>query len=291
MVSLIKNIKINSDMEALSPLLDDVTAFCCRGSFFMKIDRRSLLTFIKQTYFHTNNAYTKALYKCECGNIKEINIRKVKELRTLSCGCLVHSGKNSRTHGYSKHPLYKIFKGILARCYNVNFPAYERYGGKGVKVCEEWLSDYSSFVKWGLANGWKKGLEVDKDIKAKQLGIKPILYSPEMCQFVTRRKNCNARSSNVEITYNGHTKNISEWATELNISPSRIRQRIEVLGWSVEDALSKKNHSIKEILFNGKSQSISAWGRELNISSGIIWNRLNKGWSIEKALSTKVKKQ
>lgn len=252
-------------------------------------ERHSMLTLVKQTYFHTNNAYTKALYKCECGVIKEINMRKVRELRTLSCGCLIHSGNNSKTHGYSKHPLYRIFKGILARCYNVNFPAYDRYGGKGVKVCEEWLSDYSLFVKWGIANGWEKGLDVDKDIRAKELGIDALLYSPEMCQFVTRKKNCNARSSNVELTYNGETKNISQWATELNISPSRIRQRIEVLGWEIEDALSKTNHNVREITFNGKCQSISAWGREINISTGVLWNRLNNGWTIEKALLTPTK--
>lgn len=214
--------------------IEDVTAICCRGSFIM--ERRSMLTFIKQTNYHTNNAYTRALYRCECGVIKEINMRKVKELRTLSCGCLV--GSYSKTHGYSKHPLYTIFKSMVARCYNKNSPAYEDYGGRGVVICDEWLSDYSLFVKWGINNGWIKGLDIDKDIKAKELGVYGVLYSPERCQFVKRKTNCNARRSNVLIKYKGQEKNISQWSEELGISQSLIRSRIKKLGWDVEKTLS-----------------------------------------------------
>lgn len=200
--------------------------------------RRSLLTLVKQTVFHTNNAYTRALYKCECGVIKEINMRKVRELRTLSCGCLIHTLANHKGfHRLSKHPLYRRFLKIKTRCYNKNNPAYKNYGGRGVTICQEWLSDPTLFVKWGLENGWEDGLEIDKDIKSEK-GCGGLLYSPDTCLFVTRKQNCNARRSNVKYELNGVIRNVKEWSVVTGISPSLIRSRIKILKWNVSDALT-----------------------------------------------------
>ena len=112
----------------------------------MKKDKckKSLLTFVKQTVFCNNNAFTKALYKCECGTVKEINMRKVRELRTISCGCKIHTGEHSKTHGLSKHPLYRVWKGIRNRCYNKNSSYYPNYGGRGVVMCKERYRDWET---------------------------------------------------------------------------------------------------------------------------------------------------
>lgn len=203
------------------------------------VDRKSYLVFVEQTIFGTNNAFTRAIYKCECGTFKEINTRKVREFRIISCGCKNHLGNGARTHGMSKHPLYKVFKRVINRCYNENTPEYKNYGGRGVVICEEWLSDYSKFVKWGIENGWMPGLELDKDIKAKEMGVDSLLYSPDRCKFVTRKQNCNARRSNREHTFQGKTLNIKQWGDVMGISPSLIRHRLIKLNWSVENALTK----------------------------------------------------
>jgi hypothetical protein len=201
-------------------------------------ERISYLTFVEQTFFSPNNAYTRAMYKCHCGVVKEINMRKVREKRTISCGCKNHLGNGSRTHGLTAHILYKVWKGIKSRCYNKNSKYYERYGGSGITMCDEWINNPEVFIKWAIDNGWQKGLEIDKDIIPKELGISKDVYSPQMCKIVTRKQNCNARRTNVLLSYKGETKNIQEWSVILNISPSLIRIRVVKLNWSVEKALS-----------------------------------------------------
>lgn len=253
-------------------------------------ERKSLLALVEQTVFHTNNAYTRALYRCECGNLKEINMRKVRELRTLSCGCLTYTCANRKGHKLSKHPLYKILKGIHARCYNKNNEAYSRYGGAGVTICDEWLNDRGAFVKWGLSNGWKRGLEIDKDIIPKRLGIPANIYSPQTCMFVTRKENCNARKSNVMLTYKGRTQNMVEWCAELNLPYSVISLRIRNLKWSAEKALSTPTYKGLIIEYKGISRNLSEWSRQTGIKIGTLSFRLLKGWSIEKALTTPVGK-
>ncbi len=89
-----------------------------------------------------------------------------------------------RTHGLSRHPLYYVWQAMKMRCYNENYKDYKYYGAKGVKMCDEWFNDFEPFYKWAMNNGYKKGLQVDKDIK----GIGK-LYGPDSCVFVTPKIN------------------------------------------------------------------------------------------------------
>lgn len=65
-----------------------------------------------------------------------------------SCGCL----RSSTTHGLSKTYLYNLWMGINQRCYNKNAKSYPRYGGRGIKVLEEWRNNPESFFAWILDN-------------------------------------------------------------------------------------------------------------------------------------------
>ena len=74
--------------------------------------------------------------------------------------------RSNITHGYSrrhqKHPLYHIWGVMKDRCYNPSSPAYKYYGGRGIKVCDEWLNNPKAFIEWALKNGWGKGLTLDR---------------------------------------------------------------------------------------------------------------------------------
>lgn len=70
------------------------------------------------------------------------------------------------------------------RCHRPEHPSYARYGGKGVTVCEEWLESPKAFIEWGITNGWKPGMHIDKDILCDAKGISPAIYSPDTCQFL-----------------------------------------------------------------------------------------------------------
>lgn len=123
---------------------------------------------------------------CECGVVKILIGSQVKRGNYKSCGCW-----RSRTKVPNRnHPLYDVWKGMKARCRDKKHIGYKIYGGKGVKVCEEWKHDYNSFFNWAISNDWKQGMQIDKDIIAQKLGLPALLYSPEMCSIVTHADNC-----------------------------------------------------------------------------------------------------
>lgn len=159
----------------------------------------------------------------------------------LSCGCYNKQKLRDRAkHRLLKHPLYRLWANVKSRCYDPKNKAYENYGGRGVKMCDEWVNNPESFIKWCLNNGWAKGLFLDKDIKSIKLGLpSPLVYSPEWCNFVTRKENNNYTRYSVFITFNGVTRNIVQWADHLGMVPNTLQNRLRRRGWSVERALTE----------------------------------------------------
>lgn len=210
-----------------------------------EVHKESRLSFIRQTVFYEiRNGKVirpKALYKCICGNLVEKVIDAVKRGSTKSCGCLNTESiiKRRRTHGLSGTPIYDLWATVKNRCYNVNEPSYPEYGGRGVIMCDEWKNDPAAFVEWAKKNGWKKGLQIDKDIIAMKLRLEPLLYSPDRCQFVTAKTNGTATRKSRYIEYNGVTKTLAQWSDELGIGRSTILLRLDVYGYSIEKALTK----------------------------------------------------
>jgi hypothetical protein len=93
-----------------------------------------------------------------------------------------------RTHGLCKDPLYKLLKNLQARCDHPTASHYEYYGGKGVKVCDEWASDPAAFVIWARENGHRPGLEIDRiDVDGP--------YAPWNCRFLSHAENSRRRSN------------------------------------------------------------------------------------------------
>ena len=93
--------------------------------------------------------------------------------------------KPREEHGLSKHPLYRVWMDMIGRCHVPTHPNYNWYGSKDIVVCEEWRNSAQSFIEWALANGWKRGLDLDKDTLVK--GNK--VYSPNTCKFIPHREN------------------------------------------------------------------------------------------------------
>lgn len=142
-------------------------------------------------------------------------------------------------HGYYKHPLYSIHRDIKERCTSDRDIYMKNYRDKGVQMCEEWLNDPSTFINWALQNGWKKGMQIDKDIKAAAIGMQGTLYSPELCSIVTAKENNRRKTNTRLLTVNGETKSLTEWGEQNNLDVSLILHRINRLGWSIEKAVTK----------------------------------------------------
>lgn len=175
---------------------------------------------------------------CDCGNTSCVE-RDMLLKGTKSCGCLRTESQILAVtrHGLHKHPLYKIWQGIIARCYYPSLPHYKRYGGCGVIVCDIWKKDFKSFYDWAISNGWKRGLQIDKDIKGNGK-----LYSPETCSIVTRSQNCRHRKNSKLITFMGETKTLIEWCEIYKMVPGRTNSRLDsgkTMEYCIEHRLDK----------------------------------------------------
>lgn len=144
-------------------------------------------------------------YKCDCGNVIIDNVHKNKK----SCGCLLHR------HGKSRSRVYKIWAGIKKRCLNPRNPAFKHYGGRGISICERWLSFENFLADMGEP---PDGLSIDRIDNDKG-------YSPENCRWADWKTQHNNRRGNVIIEYNGERKTISQWADTLGISAGIISGR------------------------------------------------------------------
>jgi hypothetical protein len=170
--------------------------------------------------------------ECECGTVGEYLLNNLKRGHTSSCGCLANEGNNT-SHGLSDHNLYAIWGNIVQRCCDTKSASYKRYGAKGVVLYDEWRNNFKAFYDWCISNGWKPGLQIDKDIKGNGL-----LYSPDTCCIVTPKQNSRARKSNVHFTINGVSKILIEWAEFYNIPYKRLHARIKYKKWTLEQAIA-----------------------------------------------------
>lgn len=184
------------------------------------------LTVIEETDRRANGSI---LWKCrcDCGNTVLVRSNHLRRGGVLSCGC--YNRDIITKHGDKDNPLYHTLQCMKDRCYNSNAQEYENYGGRGIKVCDEWLESYESFRDWAMANGYRKGLSIDRIDNNGD-------YSPDNCRWATMKTQCRNRRSNHLLTINGETHCIAEWGEIANIIPSRISKRLE-RGWSPYDAV------------------------------------------------------
>jgi len=135
--------------------------------------------------------------KCEVKALTK-DVKRGKATMCKTCRSSINGKKNKgnkncgRIHGHSvsngkRMKLYNLWRAIKQRCYNKNDKAYKYYGAKGITICDEWLDNPDSFVKWGLENGYQEGLDIDKDIKFNGM------YSPESCLFISHSENMKNR--------------------------------------------------------------------------------------------------
>ena len=146
-------------------------------------------------------------------------------------------GKMSGEHLARDNPrLYGVWCNMKTRCYNPNVDCYRLYGGKGVKICEEW-QEFKPFCLWALANGY------DENAEYGQCTIDRINpngdYEPSNCRWATAYTQTRNNSANKYITLNGKTQTITDWSRELKIPLSTISVRLK-RGWSNERALSQR---------------------------------------------------
>lgn len=157
-----------------------------------------------------------AIFECnQCHKHFETIIARAKIKNQEKC-----KSCSQTKHGLSKDSLYNRYYSMIKRCYNEKSDHYASYGAIGVRVCKEWLDSFDNFKNWAINNGYKKHLELDKDIMSKKLGLTTAVYSPETCMFVTSEENNKHRKTITRSNtsgYKGVTIYANKFKTTINV--------------------------------------------------------------------------
>ena len=184
-------------------------------------------------------------FKCECICGKEVinPASRIINGEAISCGC-----RQNKIHELSRSRIYHLYYTMLSRCYNEKIAAYKHYGGRGIKVCEEWYNEnktgFINFYQWAINNGYDDELSIDRiNVDGN--------YEPSNCRWVNNDIQAINKRNNVyisvEIPNEGvltrYTFTIKTWSKITGHATATLRKRIfsSNRSYSIYDALILRN--------------------------------------------------
>lgn len=214
---------------------------------------------------------------CDCGNVVKIRPQSLKSGNSSSCGCLKREIRSKQMteqnikHGMSGTRIHTIWNAMRARCSLKSGFAYAYYGGRGIKVCDEWL-DFQTFCDWAMAHGYSDKLTLERiDTNGD--------YCPQNCKWITMSEQSRNKRSTIWVMYDGRRMSLVEAAEIANLPYKDVWQRIKKLGWTADRALS-------EPIYNS-SKSLRAKCIERGLNYSTVYNRIhNLKWNEDRALNT-----
>lgn len=256
----------------------------CRSSYKLAGERFGKLVAVEET--GKKNGKSVWLCNCDCGAQTEVLRNNLVSGITKSCGCLRKEASTERAtkHGHTTHTdrssEYESWQGMKNRCKNPSHMSWPRYGGRGIKVCPQWVDSFETFLKdMGPKPTEEHSIDrIDNDGN----------YEPGNCRWATSEEQHFNRADTVLVTARGKTMNVREWAEETGLNERTIRTRIRK-GWDHERAVSTpaEGNRGRLITANGKTQNVSEWAKELGMSQTALSDRLNSpDWTEEQAVTT-----
>ncbi len=193
--------------------------------------------------FAGRNKHNLILWRClcDCGNeaicssysLQETIPRRAKR----SCGCLGRDSTSARskTHGMTHTPTFSSWRGMLHRCEVATATGFDRYGGRGISVCERWHNFADFFADMGVRPSLNHQIE-RKDNNGN--------YEPSNCVWATKKEQARNRRSNRLLTHKGESLPVSVWAERAGLTTYQVINRLN-LGWEVERALTAPVRSMR----------------------------------------------
>ena len=196
-------------------------------------------TYMKYATKNSNQRNRFGIYECPyCGREFESAVSYIKN-GTKSCGCF----NANRAHGLSNHRMYSTWLNMLDRCYNKNSKRFNDYGGRGIKVCEEWL-DIKNFVDWvENKSNWGEGLTLDRIDNDKGYSPDNCTFSTKTTQVLNRRKMRTNTSGYVGVSW--YAK-VSKWRARVSIF--KKEKHIGTFKTKEEAVLARDNYIIENKL-------------------------------------------
>lgn len=164
---------------------------------------------------------------CDCGNTKYASTSDLRGGKIKSCNCLQRETQIATTtkHGACGTKLYNSYHNMKKRCLNSNSAKYASYGGRGIKICDEWLGKdgFIHFMDWANNNGYKDGLTIERiNVNGN--------YEPDNCTWIPLVDQAINRRSTHWITYSGITLCLKHWADKIGIKRDELKALAKKIG-------------------------------------------------------------
>lgn len=167
--------------------------------------------------------------RCDCGSVTAIASHELRVGKSTSCGCGPWKHGGARMTG--RFPEYSVWRGMVTRCHYERDAKYGYYGGRGIRVCERWRTDFGAFY-FDVGQRPSPAYSLDRlDSNGH--------YEPGNVRWATKGEQSRNMRSNVRLEWRGERRTASEWADQIGIGRSTLHGRLQ-RGWSVERALTEK---------------------------------------------------
>lgn len=161
------------------------------------------------------------LIRCDCGKEFVMPASEFLKGKQKSCGCLRRKliGDAQAKHRLSGHPIYHVWRSMKQRCLSPTAQAWKNYGGRGIRVCDRWLTSFENFWE-DMHPGYRPGLSLDRiDVNGD--------YCPENCRWVTDKEQARNRRNTMFVETPAGRMPLTEASEKSGIGASTLQYRVD----------------------------------------------------------------